>query len=127
LETYACRWTLEVSFFLLKGLLGFEEPQHQAVRAVRRTAPFAGYVVALIVLWYATERQVGRVATWTARPWYRRKAAPSFADVLATLRLVGLQATTRSGPPVSFSAPPCPPRRPRNASCRPHAFRCLRA
>src|SRR5919199_530359 len=29
LETDACRWTLEVTFFLLKGLLGFAEPQNQ--------------------------------------------------------------------------------------------------
>jgi hypothetical protein len=69
LETYACRWTLEVTFFLLKGLLGFEEPQNQTVRAVRRTAPFAGLVFALIILWYATELQAGRAAAWTARPW----------------------------------------------------------
>ena len=37
LETYAKRWTLEVTFFLLKGLLGFEEPQNQTAQAVRRT------------------------------------------------------------------------------------------
>jgi hypothetical protein len=127
LETYACRWTLEVTFFLLKGLLGFEDPQNQTVRAVRRTAPFAGLVFALTVLWYATELQAGRVATWTARPWYRCKAAPSFADVLATLRAAGLQAATRHRSSLGFSAPPCPPRQPRKASWRRHAFRCLRA
>ena len=74
-----------MTFFLLKGLLGCEDPQHQTARAVRRTAPFAGIVFALIVLWYARELQAGRVATWLVRPWYRRKAAHSFADVLATL------------------------------------------
>src|SRR5204862_3213179 len=63
LETYACRWTLEVTFFLLKGLFGFEEPQNQSVLAVRRTAPFAGLVFTLIVLWYATELPAGRAAT----------------------------------------------------------------
>ena len=39
LETYAKRWALEVTFFDCKQSLGFEEPQNQATRAVRRTAP----------------------------------------------------------------------------------------
>ena len=94
LETYAKRWTLEVTFWLLKGWLGFEDPQNQTERAVRRTAPFAGLVFALTVLWYATELQAGRATTWLVRPWYRRKAAPSFADVLASLRQQGLAAAT---------------------------------
>ena len=140
LETYATRWTLEVTFFLLKGLLGFEEPQNQTERAVRRTAPFAGLVFALIVLWYATELQAGRVATWVARPWYRRKTAPAFADVLATLRQQGLMqrtqgvahATTAAWPlPGGVLRPPCPPRRPTKARCRSplrrHALRCAPA
>ena len=119
LETYACRWTLEVTFWLLKGWLGFEEPQNQTATAVRRTAPFAGLVFALIVLWYAAELQAGHAATWLVRPWYRRKAAPSFADVLATLRQQGLTAATaptfiharRAG----FPTPPCPHRRPQKS------------
>lgn len=104
-------WVIEVTFWLLKGWLGFEEPQNQTERAVRRTAPFAGLVFALIVLWYAAELQAGRAATWLVRPWYRRKAAPSFADVLATLRQQGLTAataaTTRTRPQ-DFPMPPCP-------------------
>lgn len=131
LESYAKRWTLEVTFFLLKGLLGFDEPQNQSVQAVRRTAPFAGLVFALIVLWYATELQAGRVATWTARPWYQRKAAPSFADVLATLRHAGTAAAAAWQPPVGLLTPPCPPRRhpntPLTTRLRRHAFRCVRA
>jgi hypothetical protein len=114
LETYAKRWTLEVTFWLLKGTLGFEEPQNQTERAVRRTAPFAGVVFALIVLWYATELQAGRAATWLVRPWYRHKAAPSFADVLATLRQQGLRAATAAAArscPQDFPVPSCPRQR----------------
>jgi hypothetical protein len=112
LETYALRWTLEVTFWLLKGWLGFEDPQNQTELAVRRTAPFAGLVFALIVLWYATELDAGRAATWVARPWYRRKAAPSFADVLATLRRQGLATAVAAHPlPAHFLAPPCPHQR----------------
>lgn len=107
LETYAKRWTLEVTFWLLKGWLGFEEPQNQTVLAVRRTAPFAGFVFALMVLWYAAELQAGRAATWFVRPWYRRKAAPSFADVLATLRQQGLSAAAAQTVPHHFLTPSC--------------------
>ena len=127
LQTYAARWTLEVTFFLLKGLLGFEEPQNQTAHAVRRTAPFAGLVFALVVLWYAGELEAGRAATWVARPWYRRKAAPSFADVLATLRRAGTAAAAAWTPPAGFVTPPCPPRRPQKPQGRPRATRCLRA
>jgi hypothetical protein len=124
LETYACRWTLEVTFFLLKGLLGFEEPQNQTATAVRRTAPFAGLVFALVVLWYAAELEAGRVATWLRRPWYRRKATPSFADVLATLRQASTAAAAVWHPPTDFLTPPCPPRRHTNTRLRRRAFRC---
>ena len=131
LETYACRWILEVTFFLLKGLLGFDEPQNQTALAVRRTAPFAGLVFALIVLWYAAELQAGRMATWTVRPWYQRKAAPSFADVLATLRHAGTTAAAAWQPPAGVLTPPCPSRRLTNTrlttSRRRHAFRCAPA
>lgn len=123
LETYLCRWTLEVAFFLLKGVLGFDEPQNQTERAVRRTAPFAGFVFALIVLWYAAELQAGRAATWITRPWYQREAAPSFADVLATLRHAGTAAAATWRPPAGFLTPPCPPRRHTNTRLRRHAFR----
>jgi DDE superfamily endonuclease len=124
LETYACRWTLEVTFFLLKGLLGFDDPQNQTPLAVRRTAPFAGLVFALIVLWYAAELQASRRVTWPVRPWYRHKVRPSFADVLATLRQQGLVqvtlATAATRPPrPSFLTPRCPARRHTNA--RPHS------
>jgi hypothetical protein len=122
LETYATRWTLEVTFWLLKGWLGFEEPQNQTECAVRRTAPFAGVVFALIILWYAATLQAGRAATWLERPWYRRKAAPSFADVLATLRQQGLAAATAAAArprPQDFPVPSCP-HQPRRKSRRPH-------
>jgi hypothetical protein len=117
LQTYAKRWTLEVTFWLLKGTLGFEEPQNQTAHAVRRTAPFAGLVFALTVLWYAAELRAGRAATWLIRPWYRRKVAPSFADVLATLRQQGLAtAAMAAARPcrLDFPVPSCPRQRRQN-------------
>jgi hypothetical protein len=41
---------LEVNIFLLKGLLGFQEPHYQMAPAVRRPAPFACLVSALVLL-----------------------------------------------------------------------------
>jgi hypothetical protein len=113
-----------VTFWLLKGWLGFEEPQNQTATAVRRTAPFVGLVFALVVLWYATELQVGRAATWLARPWYRRKAAPSFADVLATLRRQGLATAAATAAGHSrFLAPSCRHQRPRKSRHTRHLTR----
>ena len=129
LQTYAKRWTLEVTFWLLKGWLGFEEPQNQTASAVRRTAPFAGLVFALIVLWYATEVQTGRAATWLVRPWYRRKVAPSFADVLTTLRQQGLATATAASHarPAGFLVPPCPHQRHRKSRRPRHLTRAAPA
>lgn len=118
LQTYAARWALEVTFFDLKQSLGFEDPQNQTAPAVRRTAPFAGLVYALVVLWGAQQVRAGAAPGWPVRPWYPRKAAPAFPDLLAALRQRGL---ARLPPPVS--APPCPPRSRQNARHRRCALR----
>jgi len=108
LESYARRWTLEVAFHDQEQFLGFEDPQNQAERGVARTAPLAGIVYALVLLWYAEQARHGRAPGWIARPWYRAKVAPSFLDMLASAR----QAPWRH----DVSAPPCSPRCPYNAS-----------
>jgi DDE superfamily endonuclease len=86
LTGYARRWTLEVAFHDQKQFLGFAEPQQQTARAVTRTAPLAGLVYALVLLWYASQVQQGRALGWVRRPWYRTKATPSFLDMLTALR-----------------------------------------
>jgi DDE superfamily endonuclease len=107
LESYARRWTLEVSFHDQKQYLGFGDPQNQAEQAVARTAPLAGLVYDLVLLWYAEQARHGRAPAWIARPWYRSKSAPSFLDMLTAAR----QAPWRR----DVSAPPCPSRCPHNA------------
>jgi hypothetical protein len=81
---YAARWSIEVSFHDSKQSLGFQEPQGWTRKAVQRTAPVAMLLYSLIVLWFASEGHR------RYRPldclWYRSKSAPSFADMLATLR-----------------------------------------
>ena len=86
LEGYARRWTIEVAFYTQKQFLGFEDPQHQTPEAVARTAPLAGLVYDLVLLWYAARVQQGRATGWLVRPWYRSKTTPSFLDMLSAVR-----------------------------------------
>jgi len=84
LSAYAARWSIEVTFENSKQLLGLEDPANRKEKAVRRTAPMALVLYGLIVAWF---HQVGhRHVRFPDRPWYRRKAEPSFADMLTTLR-----------------------------------------
>ena len=86
LALYAKRWSIEQAIQESKGHLGFEEPQGWSKQAVLRTAPLAMLLYSLIVLWF---RQDGHgFYQPLERPWYISKHAPSFADMLATLRVV---------------------------------------
>ena len=123
LTTYAKRWSLEVTFFDCKQSLGLEDPQNQAPLAVRRTAPFAGLVYALVVLWAARQIDDGAVLTTPPRPWYRHKAQVglSFGDLLASLRQAGLARVAVTS--WRLTAPACPPRRDPKPRSRCHALR----
>jgi hypothetical protein len=106
LEGYARRWTLEASFHDQKQCLGFEDPQNQTAAAVARTAPLAGIVYALVLLWYAGQAEQGLATGWVVRPWYRAKTAPSFLDMLTALR--------QDSRPLAIPAPSCRARRLKN-------------
>lgn len=82
---YAMRWSIEVMNHDSKQHLGFEQPQGWSRSAVERTAPMAMLLYSLIVLWFGREGH----RNWRLDhcPWYTSKTAPSFADMLATLRL----------------------------------------
>ena len=112
LQTYAHRWTLEVTFHDSKQHLGFGQAQNQAPQAVARTAPFAGLVYSLVLLWAAAYLQQGGTLSWIVCPWYRSKTAVAFPDLLMALR----QELWRT----RFSAPPVPARRPQNPAPVPH-------
>lgn len=86
IETFANRWSLEVTFHEVKGKLGFEDPQNRTELAVERTAPFALWMYSLVILWYLDIGQKLRCARMKVMPWYRDKSAPAFSDMLATLR-----------------------------------------
>ena len=101
LDWYAMRFSIEQTIQEAKGQLGFEQPQNWTKPAVRRTAPVAMLLYSLVVLWFAREGH--RHYAPPPRPWYRTKAAPSFADMLAALRYrsaVGsIPATSRHSHP----------------------------
>jgi hypothetical protein len=96
LVLYARRWAIEQAFQEGKTQLGFEEPQGWTRRAVERTAPTAMLLYSLIVLWFASAGH--RSYRPLFRPWYLTKRAPSFADMLATLRGTSLRAGVLSRP-----------------------------
>jgi hypothetical protein len=108
LEAYARRWSLEVTFHDSKQCLGLAEPQCQSPQAVQRTTPFAFLVYDLVLLWAAEQQRAGDGPTWTVRPWYRHKTAPSFLDLLTALRQAGWQE--------AIAASPQAPRRPQKST-----------
>ncbi len=86
IEAYCLRWSLEETFGWAKGRLGFEDPQNRTERAVQRTAPMALWTYSLVVWWYLQWAQGRTQLQFRTAPWNRSKSAPSFADMLATLR-----------------------------------------
>ena len=86
IESFARRWSLEVTFHETKGKLGFEDPQNRTERAVERTAPFAFIAYTLIFVWYVFHGQRSSAAKLQPLPWYTHKAGVTFSDMLATLR-----------------------------------------
>jgi hypothetical protein len=81
---YAKRWSIEVTFHDSKQSLGFEQPQGWSRKSVERTAPMAMLLYSLVVLWFAREGHCYYQPL--EYPWYVSKTAPSFSDMLATLR-----------------------------------------
>jgi hypothetical protein len=83
---YMRRWSVEVAYCDSKQLLGLHDPQVWCPNSVERAHPMAWFVGGLVLLWYAQtghqEEQAHR-----HRPWYKRKVEPTFADMLACVRL----------------------------------------
>jgi hypothetical protein len=86
IEAYCLRWSLEETFGWVKSRLGFQDPHNRTEHAVHRTAPMALWTYSLVVYWYARWSKRRTRFPFRKAPWYRTKTAPSFADMLATLR-----------------------------------------
>ena len=83
---YMRRWSVEVCYWESKELLGLHDAQVWNEQAVARAHPMAWFVGGLVLAWYAQHGLHEEQARWE-RPWYRSKAGPTFADMLATMRL----------------------------------------
>lgn len=83
---YMRRWSVEVCYWESKDLLGLHDPQVWNDLAVQRAHPMAWFVGGLVLVWYARYGQQAEQARWD-RPWYEPKAKPTFAQMLATMRL----------------------------------------
>ncbi len=82
IESYACRWAIEVLFRDLKQLLGFSASRARSRLAVLRTAPWVGLCYTLLVLWCMQPGLGTSHVALPIRPWYRTKRTVSFADIL---------------------------------------------
>lgn len=98
LELFVKRWPLEVAIYNAKQFLGMEDPQNRTPLAVQRTAPMAFCLHTLTILWFAKHGHFDVVAYRKARPWYRQKETPSFADMLSSLRTASLEETIYQDP-----------------------------
>jgi hypothetical protein len=86
LETYGCRWAIEVCFRDLKQSFGFADSSARARAAVLRVAPFVGLLYSMLVLWFAEQAWQTPLAAPPLRPWYRHKREHSFSDILRAAR-----------------------------------------
>lgn len=81
---YAGRWSIECTFRDAKQALGAEDPQSWKGQGPERAAMLSLWLYTAIWTWYIPT--FGTSPTWTPRPWYPKKAVPSFIDALASLR-----------------------------------------
>ena len=88
IERYAKRWAIEAAFQDAKQLTGVGEARNRTRRAVERTVPFGFLCQTLVVVWYALNGHARQDVLHRRRhaPWYRHKRAPSYHDMLVSLR-----------------------------------------
>jgi hypothetical protein len=99
LEQVGRRWSIEVWNRDIKQDFGFADSPAWSETAVRRTAPWAGLLSGMLVIWF--HRVHSRVeVSLPERPWYSWKHDLSFADLVrtarATLRTVELVGWARA-------------------------------
>ena len=73
--------------------MGFADAANWKELAVLRTAPMAGVMYSLIVVWFHQEGH--QHVEFPHRPWYPQKKWPSFGDMLTTLRRLSFEEKTR--------------------------------
>lgn len=101
IQRYAARWAIEVAIEDAKQTTGVGQARNRLRSAVERTVPFGLIWSTLAICWYTTAGyhpdDVEQVRALS--PWYRDKAQPSVADMLAKLRRVLITAQFRRTDP----------------------------
>jgi hypothetical protein len=77
---YAARWSIECTNREVKECLGAEDPQSWTHEGPERAAALSLWLYSAIWAWYIPF--FGTEATWIPRPWYSKKAIPSFLDAV---------------------------------------------
>ncbi|SRR6266540_409931 len=85
---YAARWSIEVTFFDVKNVLGVGQARNRTTTAVERTVPFGLFCYSILIIWYALHGHDHTDAAQrrASAPWYRSKTEPSTWDMLIKLR-----------------------------------------
>lgn len=85
---YAARWSIEVTFFDVKNILGVGQARNRVLKAVERTVPFGLFCHSILIIWYALHGhdQTDTAQRRTSAPWYTSKTEPSTLDMLIKLR-----------------------------------------
>jgi len=85
---YAARWSIEVTFFDVKNVLGVGQARNRVRKAVERTVPFGLFCYSILTLWYALHGHDSADVDHrrTHAPWYTTKTEPSTLDMLIKLR-----------------------------------------
>jgi hypothetical protein len=85
---YAARWSIEVTFFDVKNVLGVGQARNRTTTAVERTVPFGLFCYTILIIWYALHGHDHTDAAQrrASAPWYRSKTEPSTWDMLIKLR-----------------------------------------
>jgi hypothetical protein len=85
---YAARWSIEVTFFDVKNILGVGQARNRTTKAVERTVPFGLFCYSILIVWYALHghHHTDAAQRRTSAPWYGSKTEPSTLDMLIKLR-----------------------------------------
>jgi hypothetical protein len=85
---YAARWSIEVTFFDAKNILGVGQARNRTRKAVERTVPFGLFCHSILIIWYALHGhdQTDTTQRRAQAPWYTTKSEPATLDMLIKLR-----------------------------------------
>lgn len=83
---YSARWSIEITYRETKQLLGSADPQCRSELAVERAGMMAYWAYSLVIVWFVRHFHTAKRLVAPRTPWYKRKCAITFSDMLAAAR-----------------------------------------